>query len=144
MKSRLVPLNNLLVRARRTRAEPAQVLLLLPSCLQRSGCPEAVRVDPANCKRCGRCPVKDLVEMAESLGIKIAVATGGEVALAQTRDEEIKAVVAVACRKELRHGIMAAFPKAVVGVINSWPNGPCKDTLVDVDEVRRAVEWFLR
>jgi len=28
--------------------------------------------------------------------------------------------------------------------VNERPNGPCKDTCVDLDGVRRAIEWFLR
>ena len=144
MKNTTVRLNNLLVKARRSRAEPAEILLLLPSCLQHSECGEAVRVDPQNCKRCGRCPVKDLVEMADELGIQVAIATGGRVALKRARSKDVRVIVAVACPKELRQAIRAAFPKAVIGVANSWPNGPCKDTQVEVQKVREAVEWFLR
>ena len=144
MKSALVTLSNLATRARRTRVQPAEVLLLLPSCLQWSRCEQPVRSDPATCKRCGRCNMGDLVTMAEELGIQIAVATGGRVAVARARDKRIKAIVAVACSKELRQGVLATFPKAVLGVYNRWPNGPCTDTRVDVDSVRKAVEWFLR
>lgn len=40
--------------------------------------------------------------------------------------------------------MLASFPKAVIGVVNVWPKGPCKDTDVDVDAVERAIQWFLR
>ena len=50
----------------------------------------------------------------------------------------------IACTKELRQGILAAFPKAVIGVVNAWTVGPCKDTDVDLTEVERAIQWFLR
>ena len=144
LKNLFVGLNNLLVRVRRGRVNPGQLLLLLPSCLQYSDCGEPVRTDPNKCKRCGRCPVKDLVELAEELGIRIAVATGGRLALKRARSKDVKAIVAVACPRELRQGILAVFPKAVLAVPNTWPDGPCKDTQVDVTKVREAIEWFLR
>ena len=62
----------------------------------------------------------------------------------RAREAGVKAVVAVACEKELKQGIRAAFPKAVIGVINTRPKGPCFDTDVDLNEVERAIEWLLR
>jgi len=100
--------------------------------------------DMTACRLCGRCQVKDLIEIAEHYSIRRAIATGGELALQRTKDESIHAVVAVACEKELRQGILAAFPKAILGIVNERPCGPCKDTRVDLASVRRAIEWFLR
>ena len=68
------------------------------------------------------------------------VVGGGRDALARTKQENIKAVVAVACEKELVQGIFAAFPKPVLGVINETPEGPCKNTLADPDKVTQAIE----
>jgi hypothetical protein len=56
----------------------------------------------------------------------------------------VDAVVAVACEKELREGMRATFPKPVLGIINLRPNGPCRDTDVDVAQVEDAMRWFLR
>ena len=56
----------------------------------------------------------------------------------------VKAVVAVACGKELRQGVLGVFPKAVLGVVNLWPHGPCKDTDVALEAVEEAIRWFLR
>ncbi len=58
-------------------------------------------------------------------------------ALARSRD--VKAIIAVACEKELRSGIIACLPKPVVALINMRPNGPCCETDIDVDEVERAI-----
>ncbi len=57
---------------------------------------------------------------------------------------DVAAILAVACRKELAEGIQAAFPKRVVGVLNSWPNGPCKDTDVDAAELASALESMVK
>ena len=82
--------------------------------------------------------------MAERLGVRVSVATGGELALEEARGDGVRAVVAVACPKELRAGIFGTWPKPVLAVENERPHGPCKDTRVDVDELRSALEFFLR
>src|SRR3990167_9290522 len=54
--------------------------------------------------------------------------------------EEIHGVVAIACEKELRTGLMAAMSKAIFAVPNLRPHGYCKDTDVYLDEVKEAIE----
>jgi hypothetical protein len=145
MVSRIaVGLSNLVTRLRRTRVRAEELLILIPRCLQCSDCENNILRNLAACKRCGKCKVKDLIEMAQKHGCRIAAAAGGELALARVKSPEVKAVVAVACEKELRVGAQAAFPKAVIGVINTRPKGPCFDTDVDLGEVEKAIEWLLR
>jgi len=141
---RTVRFLNLLTRLRRSRCRPQQLLLLLPSCLQNSECPQKVISDTANCRRCGRCRIKDLLELAEEHGCRCAVVKGGQLALEIAKDDGIDAIVAVACEKELRAGMWAVFPKPSVGVINLRPSGPCKDTDVEVSAVEQAIRRFLR
>jgi len=140
---RLVNLFNSITRVRRPRCRPDELLLLLPACLQNSQCPQKVTRDVRECRRCGRCKMKDMVELAERYGIRCAVATGGRIALELARQKDVKAVVAVACEKELQAGMMALFPKPGLGIINLRPNGPCTDTDVDVAEVEAAVRRLL-
>ena len=140
----LISLNNLLVRLRGRRYRPAEVLLLFSSCLQRSGCQCNVRESLSNCRRCGQCPVGRLLDLAEELGTRAFMATGGRLAAEQARDPAVKAVVAVACSKELREGLKATFPKPSALLEIGTPHGPCKDTQIDVEAVRRAIERFLR
>lgn len=140
----LISLNNLLLRLRGRRYRPEEVLLLFSSCLQRSGCECNIRESLANCRRCGQCVVGRLLDLAEERGTRVFMATGGRLAAAQARDPAVKAVVAVACSKELSEGLKATFPKPSALLEISTPNGPCKDTQIDVDIVRRALERFLR
>ena len=134
----------MLTRLRRPRCSPGRLLILFPSCLQRSECPQKITTDLAECKRCGRCKVKDMLELAERYGCRRMVATGGRLALQIARGDGVDAVVALACEKELTEGLLATFPKPGLGVINLRPHGPCKDTDVDMAEVEEAVRWFLR
>jgi hypothetical protein len=144
MAKTLMKLNNLAVRLRRTRCRPEELLLLFSSCLQRSkcGCNLADSLD--NCKRCGQCVVGQFLDLAAEYGIQVFRATGGRLAAEKAKHPGVKAIVAVACSKELNEGIRAIFPKAVLVQELTTPNGPCKDTQVDFAGVRKAVEYFLR
>jgi hypothetical protein len=144
MSRLVVGLGNFTTRLRRTRVKPEELLLLFPHCLQCSTCPQNIVQDLANCKRCGKCRICDMLALAEKYGCQFEVAAGGRLALDKVKHPSVRAVVAVACGKELREGMLAAFPKAVIGVLNLWPKGPCKDTDVDLDQVERAIQWFLR
>jgi hypothetical protein len=144
MGSVVVKVLNGLTRLRRTRCRPEQVLVLIPSCLQNSECTQKITNDVAECRRCGRCKVKDIVEMCERYGVRCAVATGGRLAVEMAREDSVEAVLAVACEKELRAGMLAVLPKPGLGIINLRPHGPCKDTDVDLEKVEEALAWLLR
>jgi len=144
MGQRFVKFMNALTRLRRTRCKPEELLILLPSCLQRSECKQKVTNDVRECLRCGRCKMKDILELADRHGVRCAVATGGRLALKLARDEGVKAVLAIACEKELQEGMLAMFPKPALGVINLRPHGPCTDTDVDLADVEEALAWLLR
>jgi hypothetical protein len=143
MGNLLIKMINGLSRLRGTRCEPEELLLLVPSCQQWSECTRKVTYDIQQCVRCGKCKIKGILDMADRYGIHVAVATGGRLAQQLAEDDQIKAVVAIACSKELNEGMKAIFPKATIGVLNMQPNGPCKDTDVDLEKVEAAIEHFL-
>jgi hypothetical protein len=134
---------NFLTRLRRKRCRPEELLILIPSCLQQSQCGQRITNDIAECRRCGKCKVKDVIELSEKHGTRCAIATGGRLALQMARDSGVKAIVAVACEKELTEGMRAVFPKAALGIVNLRPNGPCRDTDVHLEELEEAVKEFL-
>jgi hypothetical protein len=140
----LIAINNLAVRLRRTRCRPDQVLVLFSRCLQRSTCDRKLDEKAAACARCGKCAVKAFLDLGEKYGVHLFLATGGRQAAARASDPGIRAIVAVACEKELRAGVFAALPKATLARTIAWPCGPCKDTVVRMDEVEEAVRWFIR
>ena len=140
----VIALNNFAVRLRRTRCRPHEVLVLFSRCLQRSACDRKIVEDLANCQRCGQCLVTRFLEMGERYGVRLRIATGGREAALHAADPSVKAVVAVACDKELRAGLVASLPKAVLAQSIEWPCGPCKDTTVEFDRVEEAVRWLLR
>lgn len=143
MSKLLLRLSNALTRLRARRVRPENLLLLFPRCLQNSDCDCKIVQDPHNCKHCGKCKVKDLVELADRYGIQVAAASGGRQALQRLMVDNVHAAVAVACELELRAGMFKSFPKPVLGVTNLRPHGPCVDTDVEMDKVEEAVRFFL-
>jgi len=135
--------NNVATRCRRKRYRPEEVLLLFSSCLQRSACECNVRESLGNCRRCGQCVVGPMLRLADELGIRVFMATGGRLAAREARSPDVKAIVAVACCKELSEGLKAVFPKPVALLEIATPHGPCKDTQIDFDVVREAINRFL-
>lgn len=140
----VIGLNNLSIKARRPRVKPGEILVLLPSCLQASPCKQNVVGDLAECRRCGRCPMGAILDLCERTGVAAALVKGGRMAVELARQKHIRAIVAVACEKELRAGILATFPKATLALPNRRPHGPCKDTEVDVAELEKAIAWLTR
>jgi hypothetical protein len=132
-----VELNNRLLP--RGRVGRADTLLLLPRCLQRSDCPSRIETDPDLCRRCGRCDITPLLEAAARHGIRARIVTGGTLARRVLGEERARAVVAVACERDLVAGILDALPLPVYGVPNMRPNGPCLDTKVVVSRVEDGI-----
>jgi uncharacterized protein len=124
------------LRTHRNRVIPGdRILLLLPHCLQNSGCVHRITFSVENCVRCGGCPIGALSELAERTGVRMAVATGGTLARRHVRENAPLAVIAVACPRDLGQGILDAWPVPVIGVENSRPFGDCVNTAVDVNRI---------
>ena len=141
---KFVSLNNMMTRLRKKKSPPEGLLLLFPHCIQNSKCKQNIKHDINECVRCGKCKVKDLLELSEEYGISIAVASGGRIALKRVMAKEVQGVVAIACEKELRLGLMAAMPKAIYAVPNQRPYGYCVDTDVYMDDVIKAIKFFVK
>jgi len=138
-----IELNNHLVRSNNHRTLPGKLLILLPHCIQDFDCEIKITGNIKNCKRCGKCEIKDLVDISEQYQVKIAVATGGTLARRIIVENRPEAIVAVACELDLTSGIQDSYPIPVIGILNERPNGPCINTKVDIQKVRNAILDFL-
>jgi len=91
MFSRLfVIANNLLTRLRRVKVPAENLLLLVPSCLQKTGCAQTLGETIDDCNACGQCGVADLLAIRDEFGIHCSMAAGGREALAFVRDPKSK------------------------------------------------------
>ncbi len=122
---------------------PQDVLILAPHCLQKADCPYKITVDAKNCHRCGRCSINGLLKIAEERGVNLAVASGGTFARKAIRDQHPKAVVAIACYRDLSSGMQDMKNVPIIGVLNERPNGPCYNTTVQLCRVNQALDCFL-
>lgn len=139
----LVKCNNALTRRRHVRVSADNLLLLLPHCMQWNGCTANVKEDIQECRRCGRCRIGVMRDLAEKYHLRCVVASGGRRAIAEVRQPETRAVVAVACEKELLAGILATVPKPVLAVCNTRPCGDCHNTCVEPGQVEEAIRALL-
>lgn len=138
-----VAFNNALVRASRRRLDTARLLVLLPHCLQSSRCRNRVTAGISNCQACGDCRLGELSALARLAGATITVATGGTLARRVIGDIRPTIILAVACERDLVSGIQDAYPIPVYGILNQRPNGPCRDTTVDMELVVRGLSTLL-
>ena len=136
--------NNWMVRHLRRRVPAANLLVLLPRCLQRAGCGQSVIEDLDACRQCDQCDVAALLRLRDETGVRFRMAGGGRAAAALTRLPDVHAIVACACEKELAEGIRAAFPKPVLAVGNETPEGFCHNTRIDTGLLRNAIRMMLR
>jgi|WetSurMetagenome_2_1015567.scaffolds.fasta_scaffold634317_1 hypothetical protein len=115
-------------------------VLLLPHCLRHSNtCKAKYSSDGLECVECNpECAVNCLRSAAIKLGYKgVCVAPGGRLAVNYINNKRPKAIVAVACDKELEEGIgnvngIAKDDYAPIIVIIPLSRDGCVDTEVDV------------
>ncbi len=138
-----IELNNHLIRSNQHRTRPNRLLILLPHCIQDFDCQIKITGNVKNCEGCGKCEIKDLIELSDQYQVKMAVATGGTLARRIIVENRPEAIVAVACELDLTSGIQDSYPIPVIGILNERPNGPCINTKVDIQKVRDAILDFL-
>ncbi|MCI6100691.1 MAG: DUF116 domain-containing protein [Selenomonas sp.] len=143
LEASFIAVSNLLFRRRSIRVPASRLLVVTPHCLQLASCPHKITRDPHNCKRCGGCDIGALVTLADEMGFHFFVATGGTLARQIVRDTRPKAVLAIACERDLMSGIQDVYPLPAIGVLNIRPNGPCYNTHVDMDFVKKQLEEII-
>ncbi|MFH0772017.1 MAG: DUF116 domain-containing protein [Candidatus Omnitrophota bacterium] len=118
-----VKFHNDLMRAVKVGKGVKTFLLLLPRCLSAEN-------------------RKEIKELEEKYAFKSFMAFGGDEARKIIRDEKPDAVIGVACERDLISGIQDASPKIpVFGLANKRPEGPCKNTSVDIKELEKIIKY---
>lgn len=138
-----VKLNNQYIYSNKYNIKPEDILILIPHCVQKNSCKLKVTNDINNCAKCGLCNIGELVQLQHKTKVKVFVATGGTLARKIIIDNRPKAVIAVACERDLTAGVQDVKKIPVLGVFNKRPNGPCVDTSIDIKEVEEAINFFV-
>lgn len=140
----LINLNNIIIHNMNLKLKGNEILLMLPHCLQLDDCSLKITSNIDNCKECGRCDLKDILKMKSKYNILIQVATGGTLARKKIKEIRPKAIIAVACERDLAEGIKDISKIPVLGVLNKRPNGPCFNTKIDVDELENSIKFLIK
>lgn len=138
-----IEVSNHLVRNQKIKVFPERILILTPHCIQLDTCPYKITRNVNNCHQCGQCKVGPLLALANKYGVHMAVATGGTLARQVVKTIRPKAIIAIACERDLTSGIQDVFPLPVIGVLNERPFGPCFNTNVDIKKVEETIKYFL-
>jgi len=142
IKNSYIQVSNQLVKLEQEMIPLEKILILAPHCLQRVQCPYKITVDVNNCRSCGQCPVGDLLTLSREKGTQLVIATGGTFARKFIKEKRPKAIVAIACERDLTSGIQDVEVIPVIGIINQRPEGPCHNTRVNLCQVEKAVDYF--
>ena len=105
MRKIYVKLNNSYIYSNKYNFNSKDIMILIPHCVQKNSCKLKVTNKIENCAKCGLCNVSDLVKLKEKTGINIFIATGGTLARKVIIENKPKAVIAVACERDLTSGI---------------------------------------
>jgi len=121
-----VKVSNSIIHASKKNLEHVKLLILLPHCLKRS--------------------ILDAIkELANKYQVPTYVASGGSIARKIILEQHPTAVIGIACERDLVAGIQDIMTKIpVIGIPNQRPEGPCKNTTVNFEEVENAIRFFLR
>lgn len=121
-----VAVYNRLAWAREWRVRANELLILIPRCLSRTA-------------------LEGVMDIAKRHDVATFVATRGAYARQAIRERRPKAVVAVACERDMISGLRdVAGRLPVLGLTMQLPNGPCKDASLDLVKMEAFVKKYLR
>lgn len=126
MGNSFIKVNNILVKSSAHSLQPQEVLVLLPRCIEKE-------------------TRKEILSAIEICHCKSYTATGGSSARKMISELKPKAIIAVACERDLLSGLQDVAPKIpVIAIPNKRPEGPCKNTLIDLEFFKRSLDDLIR
>jgi hypothetical protein len=116
---------NEISRATKPKGRKEKLLILLPRCLTKE-------------------QLKEITGLKDVYPINIHVVSGGELARKKVKELRPTAVIGVACERDLISGIRDVGKKiSLIGIPNQRPEGPCKNTIIDMKELIEAIEFYV-
>jgi hypothetical protein len=120
-----VKVYNALALARGRKVRTGELLLLIPRCLSKQ-------------------TLDGVLGIAGKYGVPVFVATRGQLARRVIRERRPRAVVAVACERDMVSGLHDVAGKVpVLGLTMTLPSGPCKDAGLDLDRLEAWVRAYV-
>ena len=120
-----VKVYNALALLRGRKVGKGELLLLIPRCLSKE-------------------TLDGVLGIAGKYGVPVFVATRGQLARRVIRERRPRAVVAVACERDMVSGLHDVAGKIpVLGLTMTLPSGPCKDALLDMEQLEDWVRAYV-
>ena len=138
----LVARQNARVQEHLRRFPPRKVLLILPRCVKKTGCPAEVRQGLQQCLECRDCPLGDVARLCRRHDIEALVAFRSHIAFAMARTEQPDVIVATACHDRLIKALrnVPEIP-ALLAPLTSMEN-PCRNAQIDLDWLGRELDML--
>jgi hypothetical protein len=120
-----VKVYNALALMRGRKVGQGELLLLIPRCLSKA-------------------TLDGVLGIAGKYGVPVFVATRGQLARRVIRERRPRAVVAVACERDMVSGLHDVAGKIpVLGLTMTLPAGPCKDASLDLSQLEQWVRAYV-
>ncbi len=120
-----VKVYNALALERGRKVGKGELLLLIPRCLSKE-------------------TIDGVLKIASKYEVPVFVATRGQLARRVIRERRPRAVVAVACERDMVSGLHDVAGKIpVLGLTMTLPSGPCKDALLDLPKLEEWVRSYV-
>lgn len=122
----IIKINNALVYIMKKRFKAENLLVLLPRCFEKS--------------------IKEkVIAITQKYNCQTFIATGGSSARQIVQKVNPDAIIGVACERDLISGMSDSKKTLpIIAIPNYRPNGPCKDTNIDIEELERAIRFMLK
>ena len=143
IRSIFVNLNNRYIYSQKYNLNASDIIILTPHCIQKNYCKHKITTDINNCISCGNCDVSELLKINKKYNIDIYIVTGGTLARKIISNRKPKAVIAVACERDLMSGMQDVDNISIIGIFNKRPNGPCINTMTDIVEIENAIKFLM-
>lgn len=121
----VLQVGNRLTAVNQAMIERDELLILLPRCLDKQ-------------------TRDDIKLMTSKYDVDFHICAGGQMARQLLTEKKPKGVIAVACERDLMAGVQdvkAAVP--VIAIANKRPEGPCRNTLINMNEMENAIRMYL-
>jgi hypothetical protein len=120
-----VKVYNALATMRGRKVGQGELLVLIPRCLSKE-------------------TLDGVLGVAGQYGVPVFVATRGQLARRVIRERQPRAVVAVACERDMVSGLHDVAGKIpVLGLTMTLPSGPCKDASVNLEQLEEWVRAYV-
>ena len=120
-----IDIYNTMAERRGRTVGKGELLVLIPRCLSKQA-------------------LDGVLEIAGRYEVPVFVATRGQLARRVIRERRPRAVVAVACERDMMTGLRDVAGKLpVLGLTMQLPNGPCRDATIDLDQMEKWVQGLV-